>query len=123
MSERVELKILELLGSPTESPYGNPIPGLEELGAAPAESLNHTVNSIVDLVAAAGGPVQAVIRRLGEPAQVDAELLLQLKQAGIVPGAQATIAAAGSHTLVTVEGFGGGLELPAEIANHIFVVV
>ena len=32
MSERVERKLLELLDNPTESPYGNPIPGLEELG-------------------------------------------------------------------------------------------
>src|SRR3954454_5122636 len=32
MSEAVERKVLELLRHPTESPYGNPIPGLEELG-------------------------------------------------------------------------------------------
>src|ERR1700729_705543 len=30
MSERVERKILEILGHPTESPYRNPIPGLAE---------------------------------------------------------------------------------------------
>src|SRR6478736_8227054 len=38
MSEQVERRLLDLLGHPTESPYGNPIPGLEELGdaAAPA---------------------------------------------------------------------------------------
>src|SRR3712207_9337259 len=32
MSERVERKLLEILDHPTQSPYGNPIPGLEELG-------------------------------------------------------------------------------------------
>ena len=32
MSEAVERRVLELLRHPTESPYGNPIPGLEELG-------------------------------------------------------------------------------------------
>src|SRR6185437_11427027 len=32
MSERVEQRLYELLGKPTVSPYGNPIPGLEELG-------------------------------------------------------------------------------------------
>ena len=31
MSEDVERSILTLLGSPTESPFGNPIPGLDEL--------------------------------------------------------------------------------------------
>lgn len=32
MSEAVERRVLELLRHPTESPYGNPIPGLEEAG-------------------------------------------------------------------------------------------
>src|SRR5215216_7271720 len=32
MSESVERRLLELLDHPTESPYGNPIPGLSELG-------------------------------------------------------------------------------------------
>lgn len=32
MSEAVERRVLDLLRHPTESPYGNPIPGLEELG-------------------------------------------------------------------------------------------
>ena len=36
MSERVERRIFELLNHPTVSPYGNPIPGLAELGGAPA---------------------------------------------------------------------------------------
>ena len=36
MSDRVEAKLLDMLGGPLESPYGNPIPGLEELGGAGA---------------------------------------------------------------------------------------
>ena len=36
MSEHVERKIIALLDSPTESPYGNPIPALEELGGVAA---------------------------------------------------------------------------------------
>ena len=32
MSERVERRIYEMLNHPTESPYGNPIPGLAALG-------------------------------------------------------------------------------------------
>src|SRR4051795_4493529 len=34
MSEAVERRLLEVLDHPTHSPYGNPIPGLEELGDA-----------------------------------------------------------------------------------------
>ena len=37
MSEQVERRLIELLGQPRESPYGNPIPGLEELGLPPAD--------------------------------------------------------------------------------------
>src|SRR3954453_9351376 len=35
MSETVERRLLEVLGHPTQSPYGNPIPGLGELGESP----------------------------------------------------------------------------------------
>lgn len=37
MSETVERKVLAMLGHPTQSPYGNPIPGLDELGDTKAE--------------------------------------------------------------------------------------
>jgi DtxR family Mn-dependent transcriptional regulator len=36
ISENVERRLVELLDHPTESPYGNPIPGLGELGEAAA---------------------------------------------------------------------------------------
>ncbi|TFC87715.1 metal-dependent transcriptional regulator [Cryobacterium sinapicolor] len=121
MSERVERKILEMLGHPTESPYGNPIPGLDELGDSPAVAFMSGVTSLVDLVAASAGPVTAVVRRLGEPVQVDPELLAQLKNSGVLPGNSGVFSAVGSYVLVQVPGFEGGLELPNEVAGHIFV--
>jgi DtxR family Mn-dependent transcriptional regulator len=121
MSERVERKILEMLGHPTESPYGNPIPGLDELGDSPAVAFMAGVTSLVDLVAGSTGPVTAVVRRLGEPVQVDPELLAQLKNSGVLPGATGVFSAVGSYVLVQVHGFEDGLELPSEIAGHIFV--
>ena len=39
MSERVERKILALIGEHRESPYGNPIPGLDELGEEPGRGV------------------------------------------------------------------------------------
>jgi DtxR family Mn-dependent transcriptional regulator len=39
----------------------------------------------------------------------------------VVPGADATISAAGGYVLVQVDGFGEGLELPAEVATHVYV--
>ena len=121
MSERVERKILEMLGHPTESPYGNPIPGLDELGDSPAVAFMTGVTSVVDLVAGSTGPVTAMVRRLGEPVQVEPELLAQLKNSGVLPGATGVFSAVGSYVLVQVHGFEGGLELPNEVAGHIFV--
>ena len=120
MSEQVERKLLTMLGHPTESPYGNPIPGLGELGAPDAASTENLVN-LVDVVRGGDSEVTARIRRLGEPAQVDPELLLQLKQAGVFPGSTGTFAAAGSYVSVQIDGFENGLELPNELAAHIFV--
>lgn len=120
MSEQVERRLLDMLGHPTESPYGNPIPGLEELGDAPAPAFMDGVINIVELVSTATEPVSAVIRRLGEPVQFEPELLQQLQAAGVLPGATATFSAAGSYVFVQVEGFGEGLELPNEVAVHIF---
>jgi DtxR family Mn-dependent transcriptional regulator len=76
MSERVERKLLQILDNPTESPYGTPIPGLEELGSTtPSEDFLDalgTLRPLTELAAEAGPePVEVVVRRLGEPAQLD----------------------------------------------------
>lgn len=123
MSEQVERRIVAMLDHPTESPYGNPIPGLDELGQAVAPPFTRGVVNLRTLVLGAVGPQTKTIRRLGEPAQVDPELLLQLKHAGIVPGNTAAFSAVGSYILVQVEGFAEGLEVPNEVAGHIFVGV
>lgn len=121
MSEQVERKILAMLGHPTESPYGNPIPGLDEFGDSPAVAFMAGVTNLLTVVASSPEPVTAVIRRLGEPVQFDPELLAQLKGSGVLPGATGVFSAAGSYVLVRVDGFGEGLELPNEVASHIFV--
>ena len=120
MSEQVERKLLDMLGHPTESPYGNPIPGLEELGDPAAPRFMDGVVSVVDVVGRSTDTFEVTIRRLAEPVQFEPDLLQQLQNAGVIPGATATISAAGSYLLVQVEGFGEGLELPNEVAAHIY---
>ncbi|QTX04006.1 metal-dependent transcriptional regulator [Agromyces archimandritae] len=121
MSEQVERRLIEILGRPTESPYGNPIPALEEFGLEPAAPFLEGVIGILDAVEAADGPVTAVVRRLAEPVQFDPELLVDLKAAGVMPGATARFSAAGAFVRVEVEGAETSLELPAEVAAHIFI--
>ncbi|WP_294180007.1 metal-dependent transcriptional regulator [uncultured Schumannella sp.] len=121
MSEQVERRLLEILDHPTESPYGNPIPALDELGDTPAGRFLEGVTSIVDAVADADEAVTGVIRRLGEPVQFEPELLAQLHAAGIVPGATVTLTRADSYVAIEAPEVGDGLELPREVAVHIYV--
>jgi DtxR family transcriptional regulator, Mn-dependent transcriptional regulator len=122
MSEQVERRLVELLGHPTESPYGNPIPGLDQLGDSPANQFEQGVVGLVRKLNAAGAPVTGTVRRLAEPAQVDPELLQQLKAAGVVPGASGDYRFSEGYVLVQMDGNDEGLELPVEVASHIFLV-
>ena len=121
MSEQVERRLLQILDHPTESPYGNPIPALDELGDAPAGRFLEGVTSIVDVVADTDSAVSGGIRRLGEPVQFEPELLAQLQAAGIVPGATVTLTRADSYVSIEAPAVGEGLELPREVAAHIYV--
>lgn len=122
MSEQVERRLVELLGHPTESPYGNPIPGLDQLGDLPAKTFEQGVIGLVTKLNAEGGPMRGTVRRLAEPAQVDPELLQQLKGAGVVPGAVGSYRYSEGYVLVEMDGSEEALELPVEVASHIFLV-
>jgi DtxR family Mn-dependent transcriptional regulator len=92
MSEDVERKLVRLLDKPTVSPYGNPIPGLDDLDRDPPEhtsgsvppSLEVGLQRLDELARRGGGPVE--VRRIAEHVQVDPDLMGELKLAGIVPG-------------------------------------
>jgi len=120
VSERVERKILALLGDSRESPYGNPIPGLDELGEPLSEDFRRGVSNLVELVAA--GSTVATVRRIGEPAQVDPEALNLLTRAGLMPGRRVLIRREGEWILVVREGAeeATGVSLPEDVALHVF---
>jgi DtxR family Mn-dependent transcriptional regulator len=93
MSEAVERKLVQLLDNPTISPYGNPIPGLDELSQRPETSpagistppaLEVGLQRLDEFARRGGGRVE--VRRIAEHVQVDADLMAELKEAGIVPG-------------------------------------
>ncbi len=123
MSDRVERKLLGILGDPRESPYGNPIPGLDELGG-PGLELADFRNGVVALPSAldfrAVG-VSVVVRRLGEPLQTDIDLMGELARAGLRPGAVAV--ARRGRELIRIDGPAGEIELAPVHAAHIFVSV
>ncbi len=122
MSEQVERRLVELLDHPTESPYGNPIPGLDQLGDVPSMTFDEGVVGLVRRMDEVGAPIVGTVRRLAESAQVDPELLQQLKAAGVVPGARGSFRYNEGYVLVQMDGIEEGLELPVEIAGHIFLL-
>lgn len=123
MSETVERRLLSLLDNPTVSPYGNPIPGLEELDStlhAPEfkegglVSLRAVIEELGD-----GEQTVVVVRRIGEPVQTDLELMHRLRRSGLRPGAAVQVAAVGAN--IEVSSGGEATELDSELAAHVFV--
>ena len=122
MSESVETRLVKLLDNPTVCPHGNPIPGLDELGAehvaAPVESV---LTTMTELAGAQG--VSVVVRRISEQVQSDPALMLKLKQVGIQPGREVTLAASDDGVRVTGDGDADDTlaEIPRDVAAHVFV--
>jgi DtxR family transcriptional regulator, Mn-dependent transcriptional regulator len=120
MSEQVERRLVELLEHPTESPYGNPIPGLSELGelGRDAEFLEGVV-PLTKAVGAAIEPIRLVVRRISEPLQTDTEVMSVLRRVGVLPGNDVLVSR--GHDGVIVARQGETAEIDAEAAVHIFV--
>jgi DtxR family transcriptional regulator, Mn-dependent transcriptional regulator len=121
MSDRVERKLVGMLGDPRESPYGNPIPGLDELGGPNTSATQFLlgVRPMTTALEGTAGGVNLVVRRLGEPIQTDTALLADLFRVGLRPGA--LVSAQTTPGGVRVVGAGGGLDLAADAAGHVFV--
>ena len=118
MSETVERRRLELLDHPTESPYGNPIPGLEELGETAGEDFMSDVEPL-DVVTRAAGQTRVMVRRIGEEMQKDELVMAALRRVGAVPDKVVTVAPGAEGVLI---GSGGETaEIDLELAAHLFV--
>ncbi len=122
MSETVERRVLALLDNPTVSPYGNPIPGLQELDAslsapefrAGLRSLREAAEALAE-----GEHAVVVVRRIGEPVQTDNEVMHRLRRVGLRPGAAIQITPAAGGVLISSGG--EATELDPELAVHVFV--
>jgi DtxR family transcriptional regulator, Mn-dependent transcriptional regulator len=121
MSEAVERKLIELLGHPTTSPYGNPIPGLDELGLGePADAVEPDLERLDAVARRGGGRVE--VRRIAEHVQLDPGLMAQLKASGVMPGKEVQVAASSTHGgAVSVMGSGISAELLLSVAHAVLV--
>ncbi len=115
MSEAVERRLVMLLANPRVCPHGNPIPGLDELGAP------HPPLPVEDLVLLKEASTEegrdVVVRRISEQLQPDADLMRLLKDIGIRPGARLTATTSGKGVRI------GDTDLPQLVAEHVFVTV
>jgi DtxR family Mn-dependent transcriptional regulator len=117
MSETVERRLVELLDHPTESPYGNPIPGLDELGETTSDELAEGLELLADLAGVERSSVR--VRRISEELQKDEPLMGTLRRIGAVPDKVVGVSTTRAGVLV---GSGGeSAELDLEAASHIFV--
>ena len=132
ISDGVERRLVELLEYPVACPHGNIIPGLAELGV-PQDASDRSARAqdeagvaMTKLALRSGQLVK--VRRISEQIQSDAALMLKLKNIGIQPGREVTLAASDEGVRVTggdrVGGLGDGTlgaEIPQQVAAHVFV--
>jgi DtxR family transcriptional regulator, Mn-dependent transcriptional regulator len=107
ISDRVEQRIAELLGHPTTSPYGNPIPGS-----------GHRGPTAVPLDAFDGG--RAVVHSLSEQIQGEEDTVAALFAAGVRAGATVDVERQGDGTVLRAGD--GAVVLDAVHARLIFVL-
>ena len=117
MSETVERRLLDVLGHPTESPYGNPIPGLAELGEGRDDV--EFREGLVALSLVADWATTVVVRRIGEPIQSDTALMSRLRRAGLRPNTPVPVSRVGGRVVIGREG--DAAEIDDLVASHLFV--
>jgi DtxR family transcriptional regulator, Mn-dependent transcriptional regulator len=121
MSEDVERRLVQVLDNPTTSPFGNPIPGLSELGLMNAPPGADQINLVRLTELPVGMPVAVVVRQLTEHVQGDVELIGRLKDAGVVPNARVTVEANDHGGVMIVIPGHEQVELPHEMAHAVKV--
>jgi DtxR family Mn-dependent transcriptional regulator len=118
ISTDVERRLVDILDRPVESPYGNPIPALAELGAPPAPEEFLDGAELLSARLLIGGSQTVSIRRMSEAIQADPGVLQVLAEAGVRPGTAITASLVGPDLILEAE---RRCVLPASAADYIFV--
>lgn len=120
MSDTVERRIVEMLGHPTHSPFGNRIPGLEELmDTAPDVMVGQGVTVLSQLVRD-GDSVEGTVERLSESLQQNVEEMSRLVEAGIATGVTISVVRKGDECHFAGSNI-TSITTPVRVAGQIFV--
>ncbi|WP_370323939.1 iron dependent repressor, metal binding and dimerization domain protein [Euzebya sp.] len=95
ISDEVEQRLIQVLGEPDTSPYGNPIPD--------GDATQVWTDYVTARQAAAAGQ-SGTITRISERLQYDVDLMRELHAAGVLPGALASCAVQGPDVVLTIDG-------------------
>lgn len=117
MSDEVERRLLDVLDEHTVSPFGNPIPGLEEIGSTNAPVEQDYVVRLTDL---APGEHEVEITQVNEILQVEPTYMKRLHKAGILPGSIATVEV--NPGRVTLSRGDHSLDIPDTLAHAVMVI-
>ncbi|MET0135840.1 MAG: metal-dependent transcriptional regulator [Kibdelosporangium sp.] len=119
MSEAVERKLVKLLGNPTTSPYGNPIPGLDKLGTGdPAPAVEADLVRVDDVARRGGGKVE--VCRIAEHVQMDPDLMAELKLVGLLPGQIVSVGPSkGDGNTIEISGAGQSVQLAPTVLHAV----
>ncbi|PZS10818.1 MAG: dihydrofolate reductase [Acidimicrobiales bacterium] len=115
MSDEVERKVYQLLGRPSVSPYGNLIPGLDELDSTVSMSAPETATPLIS----APADLPLSVRRISEELQKHPDLLRRLYDAGVAPGRPITLTRDDGE--ITVAGLTGTVRIPHAMTSLVFV--
>lgn len=135
MSTEVEKKIAALITPPFVDPYGNPIPGLDDLGID-LNKVKETVDCETGVTKGVGDgvgrglrlaevtigaePLRATVVSIGEVIQSDVPFLHELAVHGVIPGASVVVERDADSLIIHGEG-ASGVPLSPVDAGHIRV--
>jgi len=117
MSERVERRVIEMIDGPLVSPYGNPVPGLDELGVDREVPLNGDEVPLSEVFS--GDSIEGVVTRIGETPQAESDFLADLAALGVLPGN--TVSARRAARGIEITGVNGVMTVTEDDARHLFV--
>lgn len=110
ISERVERRLVELLGDPATCPHGNPIPGSRRRRETVA---TRPLSEVV--------PGRYRVARVSERLESDHGALRTIARAAVVPGAELVVTGVGRAGGVSIRTEAGRRSFKPEVAGHVFV--
>lgn len=119
MSDEAEERIYKLLGEPTESPYGTPIPSEVDCGLQPDVEFFRGVASLEQAEISSGDVAE--VRRFGEPLQADLESMRTFREQGVLPGSRVVVEYLGDDIRLSPVGGSTKVDVPIQLARHVYI--